>query len=97
MARTTYGWPLAILPFEIVGLVVVVTANLYNLLMAGIFVTRPKGWNRFERVAGLAMVGMAVPLGAAVILNLLGNHEWWFVVLPVPLIVHCVVEMEVHR
>ncbi len=88
-----YGWPLALQPFEIVDLVVVVAANLFNLLMASIFTTRPRGWKRFERTAGLVMVGMAVPLGAAVILNALGKREWWFVLLPLPLILHCVVEL----
>ena len=88
-----YGWPLGLLPFETMDLVAVVAANLFNLLMTAIFLTRPKGWKRFERVAGLAMVGMAVPLGAAVILNLLAKRGWWFVVLPLPLILHCIVEL----
>ncbi len=81
------------LPFETIDLVVVIAANLFNLLMTAIFLTRPKGWKRFERIAGLVMVGMAVPLGAVVILNLLANREWWFVVLPLPLILHCIVEL----
>jgi len=88
-----YDWPLSLLPFETIDLVVVGAANLFNLLMAGIFLTRPKGWKRLERIAGLVMVGMAVPLGAAVILNALGKREWWFVVLPLPLILHCLVEL----
>jgi len=88
-----YGWPLALLPFETIDLVVVIAANLFNLLMTSIFVTRPKGWKRFERVVGLIMVALALPLGAAMILNLLANREWWFVVLPVPLILHCIVEL----
>ena len=88
-----YGWPLAPLPFETIDLVVVVAANLFNLLMAAIFLTRPKGWKRFERAAGLVLVGMAVPLGAAVILNALGKRGWWVVVLPLPLILHCIVEL----
>jgi len=88
-----YGWPLAVVPFAIIDLVVVISANLYNLLMTSIFFTRPKGWRRFERIAGLVMVGLAVPLGAAVVLNALGKRDWWFVVLPLPLILHCVVEL----
>lgn len=87
------GWPLAVLPFGTIDLVVVVAANLFNLLMTAIFLIRPKGWKRFERVAGLVMVALALPLGAAVILNLLGKREWWFVVLPLPLILHCFVEL----
>jgi len=88
-----YGWPLAFLPFETIDLVVVVVANLFNLLMTSIFITRPKGWKRFERVVGLVMVALALPLGAATTLNLLGKRDWWFVALPLPLILHCVVEL----
>ena len=88
-----YGWPLALLPLGTIDLVVVVAANLFNLLMTAIFLTRPKGWKRFERVVGLIMVALALPLGAAAILNLLANREWWFVAFPLPLILHCIVEL----
>jgi len=71
----------------------VVVANLFNLLMAAIFVTRPRGWKWFERVVGLILVALALLLGAAVILNLLLQREWWLVVLPVPLILHGIVEL----
>jgi hypothetical protein len=76
-----------------IDLVVVVAANLFNLLMTAIFLTRPKGWRRFERVVGLIMVALALPLGAAVVLNLLIDREWWFVALPLPLILHSIVEL----
>ncbi len=82
-----------ILPFATIDLVVVVAANLFNLLMAAIFATRPKGWKRFERVTGLVMVALALPLAAAVVLNAAGQRPWWFVVLPLPLILHAVVEL----
>ena len=39
------------------------------------------------------MVALALPLGAATTLNLLGKRDWWFVALPLPLILHCVVEL----
>jgi hypothetical protein len=78
---------------DVLDLAVVVAANLFNLLMAAIFFTRPRGWNRFERAVGLILVALALPLGAAAILNLLANREWWFVVLPLPLILHGVVEL----
>jgi hypothetical protein len=78
---------------DILDLVVVVAANLFNLLMAAIFVTRPRGWRRFERAVGLILVALALPLGAAAILNLLANRAWWFVVLPLPLILHCAIEL----
>jgi hypothetical protein len=81
------------LPVDTIDLVVIVVANLFNLLMAAIFVMRPRGWKRFERIVGLVLVALALPLGAAAILNLLANREWWFVVLPLPLILFCLVEL----
>ena len=80
-------------PLETIDLVVVVAANLFNLLMTSIFVTRPKGWKRFAQVAGLIMIALALPLGAAVILNTLEHRAWWFIALPIPLILHCIVEL----
>ncbi|MFN2290499.1 MAG: serine hydrolase domain-containing protein [Anaerolineae bacterium] len=88
-----YGWPLTLLPFDLIDLPVVAVANLYNLLMAAIFFTRPRGWVRFERITGLIMVALALPLTAAVVLNLLANRAWWFVILPIPLILHCLAEL----
>ena len=82
-----------LLSSQTIDLVVVVAANLYNLLMTAIFLTRPRGWKRFERAAGLVMVALALPLGAAAVLNALSNRAWWFVVLPIPLILHCFVEL----
>jgi hypothetical protein len=55
--------------------------------------TRPRGWKRFERIVGLVLVALALPLGAAAVLNFLGNRDWWFYILPLPLILHCVVEL----
>lgn len=81
------------LPFEAIDLVVVFSANLFNLLMAAIFLTRPRGWRRFERVAGLVMVALALPLVVAVILNAVAQRAWWFVALPIPLILHAAVEL----
>ena len=88
-----YGWALTHLPVDLIDLVVVVAANLYNLLMAAIFFTRPRGWVRFERITGLIMVALALPLTGAVVLNLLADRDWWFIVLPIPLILHCLVEL----
>ena len=78
---------------QMVDQVVVVAANLFNLLMTAIFLARPRGWKRFERIAGLVMVSLAVPLGTAAVLNLVNERPWWFVVLPLPLLLHCVAEL----
>jgi hypothetical protein len=78
---------------QAIDLVVVTIANLYNLLMTSIFLTRPRGWKRFERGAGLIMVALALPLAAAASLNLSAGRGVWLVVLPLPLILHCIVEL----
>lgn len=78
---------------QAIDLTVVVIANLYNLLMTAIFVTRPRGWERFEHGAGLVMVALALPLAAAAALNLAAGRSVWFVVMPIPLILHCIVEL----
>ena len=88
-----YGWPSLILPFELIDLVVVAVACLFNLLMTAIFLTRPRGWKRFEWVTGLVMIALALPLAAGVIVNWLGNRVWWFIILPAPLILHSVAEL----
>ncbi|MFN2165062.1 MAG: hypothetical protein ACK2U9_02235 [Anaerolineae bacterium] len=81
------------LPPQTIDLIVVVAANLFNLLMMAIFLTRPKGWKRFERIVGLVMISLALPLAVAVILNVLGQRPWWFIALPIPLILHSIVEL----
>ena len=79
--------------FRTVDLVLCVIANLANLLMIGIFVSRPAGLDRVELVLGMVFVAMALPVGAAVVLNILGKREWWTIILPIPLILFCVVEL----
>jgi hypothetical protein len=37
-------------------LVVVVAANLFNLLMAAVFLTRTRGWKQFKQVVGLFFI-----------------------------------------
>jgi hypothetical protein len=78
---------------QTIDLAVVTIANLYNLLMTAIFLSRPRGWKPFERGAGLVMVALALPLAAATSLNLAAGRGVWLVVLPLPLILHCIVEL----
>jgi hypothetical protein len=42
-----------------------VIANVINLLLIGIFLSRPKGLAKVERVCGLASVSLILPLAAA--------------------------------
>lgn len=80
-------------PFQIADIVTVVIANAVNLLMVGIFFSRPPGWKRVEYVLGIALMALGVPVLAAIVLNAVGQREWWSFVLPIPLMLLCVVEL----
>ncbi len=70
-----------------------VIANLANLLTAGIFLSRTLGQKGTESVLGLIFVSLALPAAAGVIVNTLAGREWWTILLPLPLIVFCIVEL----
>jgi hypothetical protein len=79
--------------FRIIDIVIFIIANLVNLLLVGIFLSRPKGLKRAEYVLGLLVVAMILPVGIAIILNLLGKREWWTIVLPLILLSFLVIEL----
>jgi len=68
-------------------------ANLVNLLIMGIMVSRPKGLARLEYALGIVIVAMIVPVGIALILNIVGKREWWAIALPLLLISFFVVSL----
>jgi len=68
-------------------------ANLVNLLIVGIMLSRPRGLARLEHTLGIVIVAMIVPVGIAVILNIVGKREWWAIVLPLLLISFFVVSL----
>jgi len=75
-----------------VDLSVFVSANLFNVLLIGAFLCRPRGLRRAEKALGLAMVALTVPFSLALFFNLAAGREWWTVVLPGIMIVHLLVE-----
>jgi hypothetical protein len=76
----------------VIDIGIFVIANLINLLLIGIFLSRPKGLKKVEHVLGLFVVAMILPVGLAIILNILGKREWWAIVLPLILILFLAVE-----
>jgi hypothetical protein len=78
---------------QAIDTVVAAIAIVVNLLMIGIFVSRPFGWRRLERVPGSIMIVLALPVLAAVLLNLNSGRAWWTAVLPLPFVVFCGVEL----
>jgi CDP-diglyceride synthetase len=79
--------------FKIIDLAVFIMANLVNLLLVGIFLSRPRGLDKAEYMLGLIMVALILPVGFAVLLNALRKREWWTIVLPLLLIVFLVIEL----
>jgi hypothetical protein len=73
------------------GLVAI--AILANLLLVGIFLSRPAQRERAEFVLGLVFVALALPLAAAVTLNARAGRPWWTIALPIPLIQFCGIEL----
>jgi hypothetical protein len=79
--------------FSIVDTGIFVIANIVNLLLVGIFLSRPKGLKKLERLFGILSVSMILPLGVGVILNLLGKRQWWTFILPSILILFLAFEL----
>ena len=79
--------------YRIVDTGVFVIAALFNVLMIGIFLSRPPGLKRVERVQGWIGIALAVPAGVAVVLNALGQREWWTMVLPALFVIFEIVEL----
>lgn len=55
--------------FRVIDITIFIIANLVNLLLIGIFLSRPRGLKKAERVFGLISVSIILPIGVAVILN----------------------------
>jgi hypothetical protein len=78
---------------QTVDLGVFIIANVINILLIGIFLSRPRGQKKAEHVLGLIVVAMILPVGAAIILNILEKREWWAIILPLILILFLTVEL----
>ena len=76
-----------------VDLVVFICANLFNLFIICIMLSRPFGLERLERAAGILNILLIIPLTAAVILNFTSGRDWWFFVLPLVMIAFLILEL----
>ena len=84
---------IAQIDFRIVDYALFAIANAVNILMIGIFFSRPKRLRQVEYVLGIVLEALAIPLAISVVLNLVGKREWWTIVLPSLLIVFLIVEL----
>lgn len=76
-----------------VDLMMFAIANGVNVLLTAIMLSRSAGLRRVERVLGLVLVFLALPVTLGVVLNALGGREWWTIALPSLLVVHLVLEL----
>jgi hypothetical protein len=79
------------LRFVDIGIFII--ANLINLLLVSIFLSRPKGLRKIERILGLMVVAMIFPVGLAIILNIIGKRGEWMIILPTVLILFLAAEL----
>jgi uncharacterized membrane protein len=79
--------------FQIIDWTIFAAANLVNILMVGIFLSRPRGLNRVERVLGIVLIALVIPVAISALLNVMGKREWWSIVLPFLLVVFLIVEL----
>ena len=78
---------------QTVDSIVVLIANLINLVMVGIFLSRPLGYKRFEYYLGWVNILMVIPLIAAVVYNFAAGRDWWSFILPIFMIVFLFIEL----
>lgn len=77
---------------HLVDLVVVIIANLTNLLLAVMFLFRARGRSRLGNGFGWVAVFLGIPLLAVIVLNALSGRPWWTLVLPGLLVLYDLVE-----
>ena len=82
--------------YEVVGLILFLVASLVNLLAAGAALAHAKGKRRAEYIIGIFLIAMALPVGVAVVFNMLGNRAWWAIIFPSLLLVYFVIEWLFH-
>lgn len=78
---------------QIIDLTLFVVINLVNILMVGIFLSRPKGLKHIEKKLGIVLITLAIPVVISILLNIAGKREWWSIVLPSLLVVFLMVEL----
>ena len=70
----------------------VLLANVFNLLVVGVFLARAHRLRRLEWMLGLGVVLLALPASVAIIANMLEGREWWTIVLPLFFLSYCILE-----
>jgi len=73
--------------------VVFISANLFNLFIFCIMLSRPFGLECLEKVVGILNILLVIPLTVAVILNFASGRDWWSIMLPLVMIAFLILEL----
>jgi len=71
---------------------VVFCANLFNLIIVAVMLSRIPGWKKFEHVIGLVNIGLVLPLLIAVLFNIINERDWWKITIPCVMILFLGIE-----
>lgn len=78
---------------QFIDLVVVVCANIFNLMMVAIFLLRTSRNSQAEKVVGILQFPLGLILAGAVFYNLIQGRGLWWVVLPALMVVFILIEL----
>lgn len=74
-------------------MLVFILANLINILLIIIFISRPLKWEKTEYISGLIMTALGIPLIIISIINFAAGREWWSYILPLFMIAFLIIEL----
>jgi len=78
---------------DMIDQMVVLIANLINLVLVAIFICRKLVFQRLEYFLGIGLILLIFPVAFAVYLNLKEKRNRFLVLLPIPLILFLLVEL----
>jgi len=79
--------------FRIIDRMLFMISNLVNLLMIGIFLSRPAGLQRLEFILGIILLVLALPTLYCVMRNAALKRGTWYWLLPLLLVVFLIIEL----
>jgi len=71
---------------------IIMLANIFNLLVVGVFLSRSGGLRGIEWILGIIIALIALPVTMGIIVNVTAKRDWWTYVLPTHLVLYCLLE-----
>jgi hypothetical protein len=78
---------------QFIDFMVVVCANIFNLLIVGVMLSRIPGWKRVEWIIGLVNIALIAPLTVALGYNVVNQRSWWLAFLPGLVVFYLLIEL----